>query len=153
LPIPKVVPAFDSLALYPAKKLVAVLDDLQTNVAPRLGLSTTTDHIRISIVRDARMEDQFHTATELVRDTPQGPLDTLITYHRPLTRRVPDFNDGKVMVHPGAGERERWRKIMDDYFFGGLQLSVAQLREALRTGKFPDEQPNIVGYADHLNLG
>jgi hypothetical protein len=66
---------------------------------------------------------------------------------------VPDFNDGKVMVHPGVGERERWRKIMDDYFFGGLQLSVAQLREALRTGKFPDEQPNIVGYADHLNLG
>ena len=42
---------------------------------------------------------------------------------------------------------------MDDYFFGGLQLSVAQLREPLRTGKFPDEQPNIVGYADHLNLG
>jgi hypothetical protein len=141
---------FESAALFAARKFMAVIEDLVNTVAPRRGVRTTLKNIRISIVHEMKLEHRFHSIHVYDQLTEEGAVHKVVTYYRPQTSRAPDYNNGKVTVHPGAADQEYWSKIATSYFFDGMQLSFAEFRQAVSEGKIPHAHGAIIESSDHF---
>lgn len=139
LPIPRVPGPFEPNALLPARKLLFILDKL-AEVCTRQGRLYTFENIRIAIVREVEPKYRSLSITILKRQTIDGAEDITVTYQRPATDKIDPPYDNKVLVHRGDADRKHYAEIAERYFHGPstVHLTVPELREALRTGIFPD---------------
>jgi hypothetical protein len=151
LHIPKVDQrTFDTVATLPARKLVYCLDHL-VDLAERQGKEVNLRHIRISVVRSVAPEHQHRSIFAFTRQTEDGPENLVITYHRPPTSRIADYNDGKVIVHRGAVDQKHLYDIADRYFYAGIRMTIDEFREAVISGRYPDGDTAVFA-GDHMSF-
>jgi hypothetical protein len=138
--IPRVAGPFEANALLPVRKFLFILDHL-AEVCKRQGRAYTFDNIRVAIVRDVEPKYRSLSISVLRRQTIGGAEDIVITYQRQPTDKIESPYNGKVLVHRGEADRDYYLDIVDRYFHGAMHLTVAELREAVETGVFPDAAP------------
>jgi hypothetical protein len=145
------VSSFSSHGMLAVHKLLFIEQELR-DIAKREGRRERIDSvIRVSVHRDG--PDDLESSFCFVKDSVGGRTDVTVKYYRHPASNANLSQNGTLYRCHGEGDRRLYQEKAKELFFSGIQMTFAELREAVEHGRWPEEPDSIVCNGDHMSFG